>query len=110
MEPRPRNVEFYVAPNGDCPFREFLIGLHKQPAYGLVTTRLARIRVGAFGDSKPIGAGVSEVRIHQGPGYRLYFGIDGDNVMMLCGGKKDRQTKDIARAKALWSDYCEKKD
>jgi putative addiction module killer protein len=75
-----------------------------------LVNRLARLRLGVFGDAKPVGHGVSELRVHHGPGYRTYIGINADTIVMLCGGKKDRQSKDIVRAKRFWSDYCEKKD
>ncbi|MGD0306093.1 MAG: type II toxin-antitoxin system RelE/ParE family toxin [Candidatus Acidiferrales bacterium] len=98
----------YIAPGGECPFREFLDGLDNQPVQSHLLARLARLRQGGFGDWKPLDDGVSELRVHHGPGYRLYFGIDGDTVVMLCGGKKSRQNKDLARAKRFWRDYCEK--
>jgi putative addiction module killer protein len=110
MEPRPRIVTTYIASNGKRPFREFLAEIDRLPVHGQILNRVDRLALGVFGDAKSVGDGVSELRFHQGPGYRIYFGIDGDKVVLLCGGRKDRQTNDIARARRFWSDYLEKKD
>lgn len=73
-------------------------------------TALARIETGNLGDVKPVRQGVSERRIQFGPGYRVYFGQDGGKlVILLCGGAKQRQAKDIAQAKAYWDDYRARK-
>ena len=65
---------------------------------------------GNFSNSKSIGEGVFECRIDFGPGYRIYFGKDGDAlVILLGGGKKKRQQKDIAKAKLLWKEYKRRK-
>ena len=73
-------------------------------------TALARIETCNLGDVKPVGQGVSERRITYGLGYRVYFGQDGDTlVILLCGGTKKRQSKDIEQAKALWDDYKTRK-
>ena len=110
MEPMPRIVKMYVASNGDCPFRDFLDDLEHQAAFGYITARIARLRQGAFGDWKSLGDGMGELRVHHGPGYRIYFGIDGEQLVLLCGGKKNRQKRDIAAANRFWRHYCEKKD
>ena len=73
------------------------------PASKLVSTR---IKVGNFGDHKGLGKGVSELRIDFGPGYRVYYGRDGDSlVILLAGGTKKRQARDIEKAQALWNEY-----
>lgn len=65
---------------------------------------------GNLGDSKAVGDGVLERRIDYGPGYRIYFGRDGDRVVVLLGGgTKKRQAKDIEDARARWSDYKQRK-
>ena len=65
-----------------------------------------RMELGLFGDSEPIGEGLSELRIHYGPGYRVYYGKEKQQVyLLLCGGDKSTQKKDIKRAKAYWQDY-----
>jgi len=60
---------------------------------------------GNFGDSKPIGEGAAENRIHIGCGYRIYYGIDGENVVLLCAGDKSTQDRDVATARKYWKDY-----
>jgi putative addiction module killer protein len=71
-----------------------------------VTVALARLEQGNTSNVKTVGEGVQEYRIDWGPGYRVYFGLDGDTlVILLTGGKKKRQQRDIAEAKELWTDY-----
>jgi len=71
-----------------------------------VRTAIARIEAGNLGDVKPVGEGVSERRIDFGPGYRMYFGKDGERfVLLLVGGTKKRQQRDITQAQAYWQDY-----
>ena len=68
--------------------------------------RLNRIRLGNFGDCKGVGSGVSELRVPHGPGYRVYFGRKGNTVVILLyGGDKKTQSKDIALAQKYWDDY-----
>lgn len=67
-----------------------------------IETRVRRFQLGLFGDVKSVGEGVSEARIHYGPGYRVYFAQSGNAVVvLLCGGEKSSQTRDIAKAKQL---------
>lgn len=83
-------------------FREWLKSLRDQRAKDRIVTRLRRFELGTLGDVKPVGNGVSEARIDYGPGYRLYFVNQGDIVVvMLCGGDKRSQDRDIAAAKAM---------
>ena len=99
----------YVTEEGKAPFDEWFDKLDVVAALK-VRTALARIETGNLGDVKPVGQGVSERRITFGPGYRIYFGRDGDElVILLCGGTKKRQPKDIKQAKALWEDYKNRK-
>ena len=69
----------------------------------LITKRLLRVECGNLGDFKAVGNGVFEFRIHSGAGYRVYFGRDGDiTVVLLIGGDKGSQQKDIEKAKEMW--------
>ena len=80
------------------------------PAAAKVTTAIVRMEQGNFSNSKGIGEGVFECRIDFGPGYRIYFGKDGDAlVILLGGGIKKRQQKDIINAKLLWKEYKRRK-
>src|ERR1700690_1599213 len=77
---------------------------------GVVRARLNRIRLGNFGDCKPIGGGVEELRIDFGPGYRVYYGREGPVVgVLLGGGDKRTQTRDILTAQKYWREYLDVK-
>lgn len=99
-------IEVYEADNGKSPFLDWQGDL-TQKTRDLVTTRLTRIRLGNFGDFKPIvnEKGLFELRMHIGPGYRIYFGKKGRKiVVLLCGGSKGSQKRDIAKAKKYWQE------
>lgn len=75
-------------------------------ARALIASRIARLAYGHTGDAKPIGQGLSELRIHHGPGYRIYFQRRGDTIiLLLCGGAKSTQEKDIETAKRLAEEW-----
>lgn len=96
----------YVTEEGDNPFRKWLNGLRDIEARARIRVRLNRVRLGNFGDSKSVGEGVIELRVKHGPGYRVYFGRSGNAVViLLCGGEKGTQSKDVRTAKRYWSDY-----
>lgn len=83
-------------------FRRWLSGLRDDQAVVRITARLRRASQGNLGDVHPVGNGVSEMRIQYGPGYRLYFVRRGsDMVVLLCGGDKSSQRRDIERAKQI---------
>ncbi len=73
-------------------------------------TALARMELGNLSNLKTVGSGVLELRIHSGPGYRIYLGRDGERlIILLGGGTKRRQQRNIERARALWEDYRARK-
>lgn len=83
-------------------FREWLEGLADRRAVERIAQRIVRMQAGLFGDVKPVGSGVSELRIDYGPGYRVYFVQRGPVlIILLCGDAKRTQKRDIARAQAL---------
>ncbi|WP_454917075.1 type II toxin-antitoxin system RelE/ParE family toxin [Xanthobacter sediminis] len=83
-------------------FSNWLAALRDAQARARILNRMRRLAAGNPGDVKPVGAGVSEMRIDHGPGYRVYFVQHGAVlVVLLCGGDKRTQERDIARAKAL---------
>ena len=86
-------------------FRSWLDSLDRQPRVG-IRARLARVRKGSFSDCEPVGDGVFELKDHRGPGYRIYFGkIGKEIVLLLVGGTKNSQSKDILKAKEYWKDH-----
>jgi len=109
MEGREREVLYYTIESGARPFREWRnAGVPNDDAKAAVDARIGRFRRGSFGDSKPIGDGASESRIDLGPGYRIYYGIDGENIILLCEGDKSTQAADIKRAREHWANYQER--
>ncbi|MFA7241308.1 MAG: type II toxin-antitoxin system RelE/ParE family toxin [Sulfuricellaceae bacterium] len=96
----------YQLEAGNSPVTDWLGSLRDTRARVQIETRLRRVMVGNFGDCKPVGDGVSELRIDIGTGYRVYYGQFGQSlVILLCGGDKDTQRADIKRAKDFWSDW-----
>jgi len=86
-------------------FRRWLTGLKDKTARGVIVRRLMRLTAGNFGDAKAVGEGVSELRIHYGPGFRVYFARKDDKlVLLLGGGDKATQDTDIRNAIALLAD------
>jgi putative addiction module killer protein len=99
----------YVDQQGQSPFARWFATLDA-PAAAKVTVALARIEQGNFSNVKGVGAGVFEYRIDFGPGYRVYFGRDGETlVILLAGGTKKRQQADIVAAQQRWKDYKRRK-
>ena len=99
-------VREYLTADGRNPYRHWL-GTLDRAVRARVQARVLRFELGNLGDHKSVGAGVWEARLSFGPGYRLYFGKDGDAVILLVGGVKASQAKDIGRAQAFWRDYLE---
>jgi putative addiction module killer protein len=89
-------------------FRKWRMKLRDERARGLIASRLDRLSFGLTGDVEPVGQGISELRIHYGPGYRIYFHKRGDKIIvLLCGGDKSTQAKDIKAAKRLANEWSE---
>ena len=111
MEANPIDVKFYVTHGRKAPFVDWLVGLKNAKTRDIIIARIARIRLGSIGEHKSVGDGVFELRIDYGPGYRVYFGREGKTlVILLCGGDKGSQQRDIATAKKLWADYWREKE
>lgn len=95
----------YETESGKIPFDEWLDSLDVTEV-ALVARRIDRFRKGNFGDHEPVGEGVYEARIHEGPGYRIYYSKIGKTiVLLLYGGIKRKQTKDIAKAHEYLENY-----
>lgn len=99
----------YLDDKGRNPFETWFKRINAQAA-AKVTTALVRLEGGNTSNVKKLGGGVNELKIDFGPGYRVYFGYDGPKVaILLAGGTKKRQDKDIVIAKKRWADYRERK-
>lgn len=102
-------IRAYTTEEGKSPYRKWFSGLNAAAAIK-VTTALERMEDGNFSNAKAVGAGVIECKINFGPGYRIYFGMDGETVViLLCGGTKKRQSEDIKTAQEMWADYKARK-
>ena len=105
METRRRQIQIYHDSQGKEPFVEWVSRLSR-PDRARVFARLDRVETGNLGDCKSVGEGVFELRLHFGAGYRVYFGEIGTTIiLLLCGGKKSSQQKDIQHAKEYWEQY-----
>jgi putative addiction module killer protein len=106
LETKPRELFIYQTPSGSSPFEDWINGLRDVQGRAIVRKRLNRIRLGNFGDSKSVGKGVFELRIDFGPGYRVYFAEQNETiVVLLCGGNKSTQEKDIQMAQQYLLDF-----
>ena len=102
-------VREYLTADGRNPFRERL-GTLDVAVKARVQARVLRFELGNLGDHKSVGGGVWEARLTFGPGYRIYFGRDGESIiLLLLGGTKASQARDIRRAQEFWRDYLEAK-
>lgn len=102
-------VQEYVTEDGDSPFAASLAGIRDSRAEARIAATVNKMQLGLFGDWKTAG-GVKEARIHYGPGYRIYFGMDGRKlvILLLCGDKRT-QGKDIEVANDYWKKYKARK-
>ena len=106
MDVRPRRIEYFFTMQGLIPYREWYVTVMDISVQLAIDRRLTRVERGLLGDCNTVGKGVFELRIHQGPGYRIYFGQQGLSViLLLCGGDKSTQKKDIQIAQAYWSEF-----
>jgi len=106
MDVENQELREYLTADGKNPFREWLHALKDIVARARIRARLNRVRLANFGDCKTVGASLYELRIPFGPGYRVYFGKAGRNiVILLVGGDKKTQKKDIQKAQNYWQDY-----
>ena len=102
-------VEHYLTANGKDVFAAWLTNLRDHRATARITVRIERLVLGLFGDCKPLRDGVWELRIDEGPGYRIYYARAGRRmILLLCGGEKSTQAKDIQYAVDYWQDWQER--
>ncbi|MEZ4333065.1 MAG: type II toxin-antitoxin system RelE/ParE family toxin [Myxococcota bacterium] len=104
--PIEQEVRLYARADGFEPFTRWIEGLRDSATRDRIQERIARLRAGNFGDFRSVGGGVFELRLPFGAGVRIYFGRVGDSiVLLLCGGEKRSQSRDIRRAQLYWMDY-----
>lgn len=103
-------LEEYLSATGEAPFSEWLEGLRDSTARVRIANRLTRLQAGLMGDCKGVGGGVFELREDHGPGYRVYCARHGTRlIVLLAGGDKRTQSKDIERAQSYWQDWKRRK-
>lgn len=101
-----KEVIFYRTATGDEPFSDWLDRLRDPVTRRRILKRLFRVEQGNYGDYKSVGDGVFELRFFFGAGYRVYFGEDGNTiVVLLLGGDKRSQKRDVKQAKLFWEHY-----
>jgi len=106
-EIKKRIITMYQRDDGECPVISWMESLDDSIRYR-IKSRFARVALGNFGEYKPLEDGVSELKFKFGSGYRVYYGeVDGTIVLLLCGGDKKTQKKDIKIAETYLNDYLE---
>lgn len=105
-EAKPRQVIVFTNKKGNQPYGDWLNSLRDAPTRRRIIQRVTRLESGNYGDFKTLKDGVFELRLSFGSGYRVYFGEEGETlVILLCGGDKSTQKKDIETAKNYWKEY-----
>ena len=106
MPPTSKTIVIYRTKSNHEPFVDWLNNIKDSRIRRRIIRRILRLEEGNYGDFKAVGDGVLELRLFFGPGYRIYFGEIGDEVvLLLLGGIKDSQSRDISKAKAYWQDF-----
>lgn len=98
-----RLVDYFYTPAGKAPAKDWLNSIKDKLTQAILFKRIRQASLGNFGDHKALGSGVSELKIDYGPGYRIYYGIHNDElILLLAGGSKRTQASDIEKAKTYW--------
>lgn len=110
MEAYPKTIKMYQRNDGEIPFTKWITALRDVRGRQKILARVDRARLGNFGDHRSVGDAVIELKVHFGPGYRVYLGQEGESiVILLLGGDKSTQDEDIKQAKVYWKDYQKEK-
>jgi putative addiction module killer protein len=110
MRTFPFELEYYISETGKIPFKEWLERLRDVSARAKIRIRLDRMRLGNLGSNRAVGEGVRELKVDYGPGYRIYFAQEGSHIiLLLLGGDKSNQGKDIEVAKEYWNNHKRRK-
>ena len=103
-------IEYYQTATGRCPYLEWFDRIREGATRDRIDVRLARLRLGNFSDHRDLGRGLWELRLFLGPGYRIYYTRRGDRVViLLAGGTKATQRRDIGKAREYLRDLQERK-
>ena len=106
MGQRERSVTMLETDSGICPFERWYQGIRDKRTRASIVSKITLLHDPTYNNFKSVGEGVFEVRIFLGPGYRIYFGFVGNEiVVLLAGGDKNSQDDDIKKAKGLWKEY-----
>jgi putative addiction module killer protein len=106
VESKPRTLRIYRAADESEPFSDWLESMPDEKTIAIIKKRLVRVALGNLGIYRFVGGGVFELKIDYGPGYRIYFVQIGEVILLiLCGGDKSTQSKDIEQAKQFWDDF-----
>ena len=106
MDAFPYTISYYLTAAGGKPFKEWLDSLKDIMARQKIRVRLDRVRLGNLGKNRSVGESVYELKVDYGPGYRVYYGTEKKTVvLLLLGGDKSSQEKDITQARILWADH-----
>lgn len=108
MQIKQRVVDYYKTPTGKEPAKEWLSSVKDMLTQAILYKRIRQAGLGQFGKTRNVGDGVWELKIDYGPGYRVYYGIHGDKlILILMAGSKRTQTGDIKKARAYWIEWKE---
>lgn len=111
MQIKQREIQYYETPNGKLPAKEWLSSLKDGLSQAILYKRIRQAGLGQFGKIRNIGDGISELKIDYGPGFRIYYGIHEDKlILILMGGSKRTQESDIKKAKAYWTEWKERNE
>lgn len=104
-------IRKYRHSNGRVPFDEWFSSIHDRTTKARLLKRLDKVQLGNLGDCRAVGDGVFELREHFNQGFRIYYGIENQTVLLLlCGGDKSSQSGDIHKAKQYWQEYKHARD
>lgn len=108
MNVKTRIIEYFTSSSGKQPARDWLNGIKDKVTQAIIYKRIRQAGLGNFGKTRSVGSGVHELKIDYGPGYRVYYGIHQDEIiLLLMGGSKRTQQSDIEKAQANWKHWQE---
>lgn len=111
MQGQTKTLERYVAPQGHEPYTEWLNTIKDKLTKARIINGVTKMEAGNFGVSESVGGGVFELKLDFGPGYRVYYGLEGEKiVLLLLGGSKKGQQADINKAQTYLKDYRSRDD